>query len=207
MTKGHNIPKGCETLDFKSELVDISVPRAGTPEARVDIHDITHLSDLNWTVPPNTQHGGGVPHPNLDHGAATVQVLGWNYHAIENINLYSDIEQGLSTAAHKKDKRLTRGAAALNKLRYAADHHNQNHNGNNVPDHQLRLDELMAMDDVHESMPWAHRGTVPSYQGCLKAELRKQNVFGINPDDKLQALYRKYLEEIFTQDQKLHEAQ
>ncbi len=201
---GHNIPRDFLDMTFKSELVDISVPRAGTPEAHMDINDITVRQPTNWRTPPNVNRmplpnaGDGRPHPHVHH--PQVAAPGWNYHALENINILSDIYLGISASAHKKTKRMTRGAEALNELRSINHPNNNPHPAGN----QLHLRQLLNQAQVRERIPWNNPHDLrPSYKTILEADLKQTHVAGLPADDMLNDLITRYFDGIFDSDAKL----
>lgn len=75
-----------EEITLKSEIIDISVPRAGSGEVYMSQNGvITHFREKD---------GFNIP--------------GWGYHLYENINLLQEIALGVSGSAHKKEKREDR---------------------------------------------------------------------------------------------------
>lgn len=78
--------KGGNKITFKSEIIDISVPRQGSPESHFfNDRYITNYSDVK---------GFRIP--------------GWGYHFYENINLLQEIKLGISGSEHKRKKREER---------------------------------------------------------------------------------------------------
>ena len=80
-----------ETIHFKSEAVDISIPRKGSAESLLSTE-----SDI------------------FEKGGFTIP--GWRYHMFENIMLISENNLGISGSPHKLPKRKKRGNLAIDKL-------------------------------------------------------------------------------------------
>lgn len=89
-----NNEKLITSINLKSEIIDVSVPRPGSPEC--------HISQAG--VITNFRKKGGFNIP------------GWGYHFYENINLLQEVISGNSGSPHKAKKRWDRLNESINEL-------------------------------------------------------------------------------------------
>lgn len=93
--------KGNEIEHLKSEIIDISIPRYGSNEVYMSQENvITHFQNVSV----------------IDQRLFGFKLPGWGYHFYENLNLLQEIILGISGSKHKREKRITRGKDALEKL-------------------------------------------------------------------------------------------
>lgn len=88
-------------VHFKSEMIDISVPRKGSPELLLNQRFITNFIDVSSKS--SIYKGFNIPN--------------WGYHMYENLNLLQEINLGISGSPHKKQKRINRLNEAIKQIK------------------------------------------------------------------------------------------
>lgn len=160
-----------ETVSLKSEIIDLTIPRAGSGEVYMSQEGVvTHFREKDDFIIP-----------------------GWGYHFYENINLLQEIELGISGSPHKKSKREERLQEAAAELVKA--------NGGADIDRNIDTILPKNINEPMETTDGTAMNKILGYFGAMSNSFKHYNVFDKDAIEELsKRLYTNVIKSYFETD-------